>query len=789
MWIDFGRTGKSLLSRTLTIAALLVCINGSGAWADQVTQRLDQENLAPAGTQETITVDDAFKAYCNFADAAPGVCARGDTLTQTQKFITMLSYCIKPGASAAFKDEKRATVCGQNIEVPLWIEYDHRTGKWARGPALAESRVDFTSNSRPEVKVGRNQELGVVVKETNPTLFAVRQGKVTETDIEELANLKTFFSSLGGALASLTQVLAVPKAAAPLAASASDANESAQPPPSPCEVLAAAALTDDLKWLDKVATPLKEAVGRLTARADRLLAQDTHFVAAARAFEASAATQHVRWTPALAAPGAWGDAFKKAEEALVPKSDSGQPIKTPAVCQTRVAAFRKILELGADKPADVHRLVLEFIATKPTNTAGTAVCGAELEKMIDEAAITIEKKAMAASTVAFPSDDAEKVRFTKAVQALNAELNEHRVCLLKPMALLSAALDSYVETATKTKAAVAADKRKELLTLSASLALIADRVDASAYRRHVTQRVAFGDGAVVKEVVNELCPAAPIAPQASELWNHGKTDAKVKLTLDRETFDKTLLLEKALSVELTVPAGKRVAFSAMLDAPSSSCPKVVATVTGAEPKTLEIVTYETEVDSVLFLPTDPFKGPWHKVRETEVIVSRGTALLKDVVSERANETTTSYKMVPRVGSLWGAGVGLVFTDISSRTYADVEKVVRETARESRTGSQAIFANYKFGQHFAPESVVKPGVEFGVAVDDDKPAILLGLSLETFRYARAGFGIGWFRTTQLISPQVGEPIPAGSSLQTRQQFSKRWYASFTFALDSLRLFGE
>jgi hypothetical protein len=25
MWIDFGRTGKSLLSRTLTIAALLVC--------------------------------------------------------------------------------------------------------------------------------------------------------------------------------------------------------------------------------------------------------------------------------------------------------------------------------------------------------------------------------------------------------------------------------------------------------------------------------------------------------------------------------------------------------------------------------------------------------------------------------------------------------------------------------------------------------------------------------------------------------------------------------------------
>jgi hypothetical protein len=224
------------------------------------------------------------------------------------------------------------------------------------------------------------------------------------------------------------------------------------------------------------------------------------------------------------------------------------------------------------------------------------------------------------------------------------------------------------------------------------------------------------------------------------------------------------------------------------------------------------------VTNRLFVHERVFEGALTKVQTDKITVLLSQPKDLELVVGGPEKVESSYNVTRRQGALFGANIGAIYTPAFSRTFTLVDptplqtvkttvtteadgvkqvtevlerKVVEEQSRESRAGQLAAFLNLRLIQAIAPQTAthwIKPGVEIGFGIDSQKPSILAGGSLEIFRYLRVGAGKAWVSTTDAVDPDVvGAEVPPDFVVPTSTKFRPSWYASVTFALDSLALF--
>jgi hypothetical protein len=220
----------------------------------------------------------------------------------------------------------------------------------------------------------------------------------------------------------------------------------------------------------------------------------------------------------------------------------------------------------------------------------------------------------------------------------------------------------------------------------------------------------------------------------------------------------------------------------------------------------------------LFVHERLFEGSLTKVQTDKFIVSLSQPKDLELVVDGPAKVESAYDVSRRQGQLFGANVGVIYTPAFSRTFTLVDptpsmtvqtttteesgttkqvttflekKRVEEQSRESRAGQVAAFLNVRLLQALWPQSArhfLKPGVEIGFGMDTAKPSILAGVSLEVFRYFRFGGGRAWVSTTDAKDPSlIDTEVDPAFVMPTETKFRKSWYASVTFALDSLTLF--
>jgi hypothetical protein len=157
------------------------------------------------------------------------------------------------------------------------------------------------------------------------------------------------------------------------------------------------------------------------------------------------------------------------------------------------------------------------------------------------------------------------------------------------------------------------------------------------------------------------------------------------------------------------------------------------------------------------------------------------AMTREVVAAPSTDALLKQASTAcRQGALFGANVGVVYTPAFSRTFTLVDptpletvnttvttdsegtkqvttvleaKRVEEQSRETRAGQLAALLNVRLLQAIAPQTAIhwlKPGVAVGFGIDTSKPSLLLGGSLEIFKYFRVGAGAAWVSTTDAVT---------------------------------------
>ena len=139
----------------------------------------------------------AYGRYRTAICANASACPPGQTDIQAQ--IRLLKrYCNNGGAGVD---------CG---EVNGWstlpeLTYDHQQRAWIAKASL-EKRTELDINGTPTVDLGRGKTVVVVVTNTNPLLYSATAGKIELKPIDQLSDLQTLVSLLGGNAAAVLQV-------------------------------------------------------------------------------------------------------------------------------------------------------------------------------------------------------------------------------------------------------------------------------------------------------------------------------------------------------------------------------------------------------------------------------------------------------------------------------------------------------------------------------------------------------------------------------------------------------
>lgn len=159
------------------------------------------------------TVNALFTDYCGADDDNSALCGGPLALTgQAAKLMVVADYCALKASAPQWCE------CLSVITTPKILAFDHVDERWApRGqheperPASTFWFENETVRGTPRVRIGRKEELAVVLSRTNPLIFAAILGAPEAADVAELSAAKALLSAAGGALATgLTGAAALP---------------------------------------------------------------------------------------------------------------------------------------------------------------------------------------------------------------------------------------------------------------------------------------------------------------------------------------------------------------------------------------------------------------------------------------------------------------------------------------------------------------------------------------------------------------------------------------------------
>jgi hypothetical protein len=206
-----------------------------------------------------------------------------------------------------------------------------------------------------------------------------------------------------------------------------------------------------------------------------------------------------------------------------------------------------------------------------------------------------------------------------------------------------------------------------------------------------------------------------------------------------------------------------------------------------------------EAEWQIVVPTPATGARWDKAQQYTIELKADSPYVDDVArNPQLKDVTLTYNVRWRGESVLGVGVGVTYTALKDHTWAalpltsDPTKLSPQVkTTETRAGELALFLNWRAVQTFWPETrtwKAKPGIEVGASVNGDKPGAFVGVSLEVLKVLRVAYGRTWQRVTVLDGQVAGVTVvQSDADIRTRQVFRPSWYASLTFALDSLTLF--
>jgi hypothetical protein len=149
-------------------------------------------------TTQTI-LEASFKEMCKAKGDAVLLCESGLTLTDYHRSSILQEVC---------GDDPTVAGCKKFLEfrvVPRAIRFNAETRRWSGSDTLRNDDPDleFTGPLRaPFVYLGKGESLTIEVTDINPALYGVELGKATESDIEQLADLKVLLPQVGGTISS-----------------------------------------------------------------------------------------------------------------------------------------------------------------------------------------------------------------------------------------------------------------------------------------------------------------------------------------------------------------------------------------------------------------------------------------------------------------------------------------------------------------------------------------------------------------------------------------------------------
>ena len=204
-----------------------------------------------------------------------------------------------------------------------------------------------------------------------------------------------------------------------------------------------------------------------------------------------------------------------------------------------------------------------------------------------------------------------------------------------------------------------------------------------------------------------------------------------------------------------------------------------------------------ELDTTIYFAPPEYDRKWTKLNSYAFDVKKDSAYAAKVVSTH-REVAATYKIAPRTGQVLGFGVAVIYTGLSSPSFGlratedDPEvKVVTRTGEETRAGELVAFGNLRWLQLLRPSTqdfFLRPGVEFGVGLNQDYLSFYTGVSFELWKVVRLGVGNSWQQVTVLDGQEAGVTVlPAADHIKTKNEFTNRLYFSLTIAFDGLSLF--
>jgi hypothetical protein len=157
-----------------------------------------QPAAAPPDTPEA-ALEEVFADYCGTVPNQPA-CGRSDT-PAGYKWLLLREACAAPPAPDVCP---RFAAIRSQTEPPV-LAYSHRDGTWRATFAFevndtATWAFDRDADGTPVVTASRSDDCLVIVEDTNPLLYDVRLGKITETENGLAGGLSDLAALLGDTL-------------------------------------------------------------------------------------------------------------------------------------------------------------------------------------------------------------------------------------------------------------------------------------------------------------------------------------------------------------------------------------------------------------------------------------------------------------------------------------------------------------------------------------------------------------------------------------------------------------
>jgi hypothetical protein len=385
----------------------------------------------------------------------------------------------------------------------------------------------------------------------------------------------------------------------------------------------------------------------------------------------------------------------------------------------------------------------------------------------------------------------------------SVSVKEEDTQLLKSLQDLASLLGKAVESALKVplgrpgggQEAAPDDVKKAMENLQFSLDKVRGQLNALALARDramlLMQRAEF--------------PQLPPSEYNRSIWDEnaaptlGPQDPTTKIT---DVVSSFLALRKAKAgLEEKKLAGLADSVESILKAAD----ELLAKSDDARKAAANLVAFDlrrkaaAEANWQIVVPTPATGARWDKAQQYTVELKADSPYLGDVArNPELKDVTLTYNVRWNGESVLGVGVGVTYTPLVDHTWAvlplptdSTKKSPQPKTTETRAGQLALFLNWRAVQTFWPETrtwKAKPGIEVGASLNADKPGAFVGVSLEVLKALRIAYGRTWQRVT-VLDGQVADVtvVQSDADVRTRQVFRRSWYASLSFALDSLTLF--